>query len=345
MARRHYVNTAQPTTLTSAITDSATSIPVASTAGYPVAPFTMGIDRGDPDYEELVLVTVVVDGTTFTATRGFNGTTAVAHGNNAPVEHVTASIDYDEANRHINDTAQAEAEHSTLLNASRHAAVDHAPILVGVVPPVGAMMAYAGAVAPSGWLFCYGQTLARATYPALYDAIGTTYGAPSGSTFKLPDMRGRVMIGLDNLGGSSANRVVATEADTLGGAGGEELHTLTEAEMPTHTHDIADHAHDGIEHQHHGTTDSGSPHKHAAPSGGQFVSTVGAGGTFPVGATHGATQYTANEHDHDHDFVTSFANADVGAVSLSPDGAGGSESHQNMPPYMALGWIIRSGVV
>jgi microcystin-dependent protein len=80
------------------------------------------------------------------------------------------------------------------------------------------------------------------TYSALFTAIGVTYGAGDGSsTFNLPDCRGRVTAGKDNMGGSSANRLTgiagSVNGDVLGGAGGEERHTLSEAEMPSHDHD------------------------------------------------------------------------------------------------------------
>jgi len=93
--------------------------------------------------------------------------------------------------------------------------------------------------APAGWLLCDGSAVSRDTYADLFDAIGTTFGAGDGSTtFNLPDMRGRAFAGLDNMGGSSANVVTDTSADTLGGVMGEETHTLTEAEMPAHGHKL-----------------------------------------------------------------------------------------------------------
>ncbi|RMG88415.1 MAG: tail fiber protein, partial [Chloroflexi bacterium] len=63
--------------------------------------------------------------------------------------------------------------------------------------------------------------------------IGVTYGSGDGSTtFNLPDLRGRVIAGLDNMGGTSANRVTDASADSIGGAMGAETHTLTASQIP-----------------------------------------------------------------------------------------------------------------
>lgn len=103
--------------------------------------------------------------------------------------------------------------------------------------PVGTVLAFAGSTAPNNFLLCYGQAVSRATYANLFNLLGTNYGAGDGSTtFNIPDLRGRVIAGLDNLGGSSANVITDTDADTLGGVHGSETHTLTESEMPAHTH-------------------------------------------------------------------------------------------------------------
>ncbi|WP_119071466.1 phage tail protein [Aggregatilinea lenta] len=102
--------------------------------------------------------------------------------------------------------------------------------------PVGAgFMWFAAALPSSKYLWCAGQVLATAEYPDLFAAIGYQFGG-SGGAFNLPDLRGRSPLGLDNMGGTPANRVTAAAADVIGGSGGEENHPLSVAEMPSHQH-------------------------------------------------------------------------------------------------------------
>jgi len=118
--------------------------------------------------------------------------------------------------------------------------------------PIGAVMPYAGSSAPSGWLLCAGQEVSRTTYAALDAVIGTTYGSytngsgGAGTThLRLPDLRGRAVFGRDDMGGSAAGRVTNSgignpgiNGAALGATGGADRHTLTTAQMPSHSHSI-----------------------------------------------------------------------------------------------------------
>lgn len=110
--------------------------------------------------------------------------------------------------------------------------------------PVGAINAYAGSIAPAGWLLCDGAAISREIYASLFAVIGTTYGVGDGSTsFNLPDLRGRIVAGKDDMGGVAAGRLTAGSAAgldgaVLGAAGGNQQHQLTIAEMPRHQHTL-----------------------------------------------------------------------------------------------------------
>lgn len=102
---------------------------------------------------------------------------------------------------------------------------------------------YAGASAPAGWLLCYGQAISRTTYAALFAAIGTAFGAGDGSmTFNVPDCRGRVPAGKDNMGGTAASRLTTAgsgvDGSTLGAVGGAQTHTLDTTQIPAHNHTL-----------------------------------------------------------------------------------------------------------
>jgi microcystin-dependent protein len=115
---------------------------------------------------------------------------------------------------------------------------------------VGVVFEWPGELAdiPTGFLSLDGRAISRTTYSALFDLWGTTYGTGDGTTtFNIPDDRGYVIAGMDNMGTAEGAAGVITNAaaDTLGGTMGEELHTMTAAELVAHTHNFTASRSDG----------------------------------------------------------------------------------------------------
>ena len=110
--------------------------------------------------------------------------------------------------------------------------------------PAGAMMPFGGEEAPDGWLLCDGQEVNKADYTELWTAIQHNFKDASlvsdngVAKFTLPDFRGRFALGLDNMGGPSANRVTDLAADAIGGNAGLEATTVSTDNLPEHEHDL-----------------------------------------------------------------------------------------------------------
>lgn len=103
-----------------------------------------------------------------------------------------------------------------------------APLSISAIP-VSTVIYLAGTIAPTGYLACDGSAVSRTTYAALFDAIGTTWGAGDGSTtFNLPSAPGRTPIGSGTGSGLTPR--------TLGQTGGAETVTLDISEVPAHSH-------------------------------------------------------------------------------------------------------------
>ena len=97
-------------------------------------------------------------------------------------------------------------------------------------PFIGMIIIFAGNFEITGWAFCNGQMLSIAQNQALFALLGTTYGGNGQTTFALPDLRGRTPIGMGQAPGLS-NIVI-------GQVSGVENITLTQNQMPAHTHQL-----------------------------------------------------------------------------------------------------------
>ena len=93
---------------------------------------------------------------------------------------------------------------------------------------IGEIKIFAGNYAPKSWKFCHGQVLNIADYPAAHAVIGTAYGGDGITTFQLPDMRGRTLVGAGH-GAGLSERIFGT-------TGGAETVTLTSEQLPAHSH-------------------------------------------------------------------------------------------------------------
>lgn len=181
--------------------------------------------------------------------------------------------------------------------------------------PTGTVLSYAGAAAPTGYVFAAGQPISRATYSALFALIGTTYGVGDGlSTFNVPDMRGRVAAGLDNMGFGAAGRLTGSatggvNANALNASGGEQSHQLTVAELAAHGHVVND-----------------AGHVHQTSDGTFFATSPGAlaiqGGS---GSSIGGITNTSNN---------------VSGISLQNSGS--NTVHNTVQPTVVLNYIIKT---
>jgi microcystin-dependent protein len=352
MARRHYANTAQPQSLTSAVDQDATTLAVASTDGYPDVPFTIAIDRGTSD-EEACLVTALTSNS-FTVTRGFDGTTKFSHDVGSPVEHCGVALDLDDANDHIWNTSRDD--HEQYLTEERLLATDLSAAPGVSSLPVGTIVMTGRSTAPdSNWRICNGDAVSRSTLSALFAAIGTAYGVGDGvASFNLPDLRGRFPIGKSFVG-----RTQATETHTLGEDGGEEFHTLTTSELPAHNHTQNAHSHTQGTHRHTGTTGTAGEHTHTVNGGlSAFITaevdTGHAGRAIPNAGT-GAETYTHTDQatyanngfgspgvHHAHTFTSNYANPGAtNEATATNQATGGDDAHENMPPYLTINFMIR----
>lgn len=202
------------------------------------------------------------------------------------------------------------------------------------------MIAYAAATSPSGWLNCDGSAVSRTTYADLFVVCSTTYGVGNGTTtFNLPDLRGRIPVGLDDMGGTDAGRL--SVANTLGGTGGTETHPLTSAEMPIHTHVQNSHNHTQNTHNHTQDSHNHTQNAHAhstgeAISGGGLIAFAGGGQGF---STSTGNQTAVNQATTAVNQTTVATNI---ATTATNQNTGSGGAHNNMQPYVLTYYIIKT---
>jgi microcystin-dependent protein len=186
--------------------------------------------------------------------------------------------------------------------------------------PLGGMIEFTGTTAPNGsFVLPFGQAISRTTYASYFAMVGTTYGAGDGSTtFNVIDKRGRVSAGKDDMGGSSANRLTnqpgGLNGDILGAFGGTETHTLTTAQLASHTHVNS-------------LTDSGHTHdvkytsvNQGGGGGAGIMQSVSAGG--PVTGTGAAASNTTG-------------------ISINNASVGSDAAHNNVQPTVIVNYLLR----
>lgn len=185
--------------------------------------------------------------------------------------------------------------------------------------PVGAIVDFAGATVPTGWLLCFGQAVSRATFAALFAVLGVTWGSGDGaSTFNLPDCRNYSLVGKGNMGGSDAGRLTTAfygaDPTVLGNPGGGQSKALITANVPAHTHS--------------GNTGNDTPDHTHAVTGCSNISTTG-GGSFATGFAVGLSTGGASAR-HTHPFTTD-------------NGTGSATAFATIQPSLVMNKIIFTG--
>ena len=182
----------------------------------------------------------------------------------------------------------------------------------GIINPIGSIKMYGGSAAPTGYLLCDGSAVSRTTYASLFTVISTTFGVGDGSTtFNVPDMRGRVPIGVGTgVGGGSSGTGAPTGGSALTAVARASWKGTENAVNISHTH-----------------TDSG--HSHVERYDGSLDS--GGGNNVMSGA---------NNQDTVVDNTTSGNTTATSSANISTEGVSGTGL--NFQPVMGVNFIIRT---
>ncbi len=189
-------------------------------------------------------------------------------------------------------------------------------------PYMGQIMQVGFNFAPVNWFTCQGQLLPISQYTALFSLLGTTFGGNGQTNFQLPDFQGRVAIGVGQWAGGSSYG--------WGQTGGAETVTLTQANLPTHTH-LAQFQSSGTTLTLNASTAAGTTQAPAA--GSLLAQSVDGGGNaspqiyVPAGTTGAQVALGGLS-----------LNFGTGAVTNQPTGQ--SQPFSPLPPYLAVTTII-----
>ena len=187
----------------------------------------------------------------------------------------------------------------------------------GSTPP-GTLLQTALNWTPPGFILCYGQTISRSTYSQLWSVAQQGSGWPWGNgdgstTFNLPDFRGRLLAGADNMGGVAAGNLTGY---TVGTTGGAQSIVLDTTQIPSHNHIDSGHVHT--------ITDLG--HNHTYNVGGVL------GANFPV-LSNGFGGKTSTDG--------SPTGISINSGTANIQNTGGGLSHSNVQPTAAVNVLIR----
>lgn len=189
---------------------------------------------------------------------------------------------------------------------------------------LGEIKLFSGSSLPTQWLFCDGHDYSSSAYPGLYSVIANIYGSGNGTTtnFNVPDLRGRVAAGPDNMGvGTPPGRLPGWANSSVGGGA---TVTLSIGHIPTHNHGGGDHIH----------TATQGDHQHLISN---YVIT-GAGANVAAGSGWGIAPNTG----------TGFESPGIAGVTVATSGAtigyqGSGIAHDNVQPTIAINHIIYAG--
>jgi microcystin-dependent protein len=182
---------------------------------------------------------------------------------------------------------------------------------MGLDPFLSEIALFSFNFAPRGWAQCNGQLLPIAQNQAIFALLGTTYGGDGKTTFALPDLRGRIAVGVGQGSGLSDY--------TLGERSGTESVAVTAAQIPAHTHAVAP------------TAVSGTLRARNAAGNQQTP----AGGVPAADASGTVSLYSDAPPD---------AGMNAGAIAfgggITASATGGGQSHENRQPYLAMTFCI-----